>query len=253
MLLLILFFAAAFGLLSFLEASHPRQSYPPVKRWRAKGVLAFAAYLVIGGAAPFIWDGFLAEHRLFDARGWPLPVQIGAGFFIAELFGYAWHRMMHQTPFLWRWFHQMHHSAERVDLSGAFWFSPLDTIGFAFMGSLALIGVMGVSAVAGLAINIAIMLLTMWQHLNVKTPRWLGYFIVRPESHSKHHERGRHRLNYCDLPLIDMIFGTFNNPNDIVRQAGFYDGASQRVGDMLLGRDVAGPARPATCALAPAE
>jgi len=37
---------------------------------------------------------------------------------------------------LWRGFHQMHHSAERVDAFGAFYFSPLDIIGFTMLSSL---------------------------------------------------------------------------------------------------------------------
>ena len=78
----------------------------------------------------------------------------------------------------------------------------------------------------------------MFQHANLKTPRWLGYVIQRPESHIIHHQRGLHRYNYCDLPVIDMLFGTFRNPVDVEPVCGFYDGASSRIGDMLLGRDV---------------
>ena len=52
----------------------------------------------------------------------------------------------------------------------------------------------------------------IFQHANVRTPRWLGYFVQRPESHSLHHERGVHRDNYSDLPVFDMLFGTFRNP-----------------------------------------
>jgi sterol desaturase/sphingolipid hydroxylase (fatty acid hydroxylase superfamily) len=43
---------------------------------------------------------------------------------------------------------------------------------------------------------------------------WLGYFIERPESHSLHHQRGVHRHNDADLPVLDMLFGTFHNPRE---------------------------------------
>ena len=36
-----------------------------------------------------------------------------------------------------------------------------------------------------------------------------------------------------------MLFGTFRNPRDFAPAAGFYDGASARVLDMLRFRDVA--------------
>lgn len=38
-----------------------------------------------------------------------------------------------------------------------------------------------------------------------------------------------------------MLFGTFRNPKTMNEEAGFYDGASSRVGEMLLGRDVSEP------------
>lgn len=63
--------------------------------------------------------------------------------------------------------------------------------------------------------------------------------IVRPESHSLHHERGVHAFNYCDLPLIDMVFCTFRNPPEWNAEAGFHDGASNRIGAMLTGKEIA--------------
>jgi sterol desaturase/sphingolipid hydroxylase (fatty acid hydroxylase superfamily) len=64
------------------------------------------------------------------------------------------------------------------------------------------------------------------------------FAIQRPESHTTHHGRGLHRHNYADLPVVDLLFGTFRNPDSYEMETGFYDGASQRVGDMLLFRDV---------------
>jgi sterol desaturase/sphingolipid hydroxylase (fatty acid hydroxylase superfamily) len=80
------------------------------------------------------------------------------------------------------------------------------------------------------------------QHANVRTPRWLGYVVQRPESHSRHHARGVHAGNYSDLPIFDLLFGTFDNPPAFAKRAGFYDGASARVAEMLSFRDVAAPA-----------
>ena len=67
----------------------------------------------------------------------------------------------------------------------------------------------------------------------------IRYLVQRPESHSYHHARGIHRDNYADLPVFDILFGTFHNPRDFAPANGFYDGASLRVGEMLLFRDVA--------------
>jgi sterol desaturase/sphingolipid hydroxylase (fatty acid hydroxylase superfamily) len=90
----------------------------------------------------------------------------------------------------------------------------------------------------------------MFQHANIATPHWLGYLIQRPESHNIHHARDVHRYNYSDLPLWDMLFGTFRNPRTAqAGTCGFYPGASGRLIDMLLGRNVATPQEQATAEL----
>jgi sterol desaturase/sphingolipid hydroxylase (fatty acid hydroxylase superfamily) len=62
--------------------------------------------------------------------------------------------------------------------------------------------------------------------------------LARLESHSAHHERGVHARNYSDLTLFDMLFGSFHNPREFVPATGFYDGASARVAEMLVFKDV---------------
>jgi len=39
--------------------------------------------------------------------------------------------------------------------------------------------------------------------------------------------------------LFDLLFGTFRNPREFAAEQGFYDGASARIGELLLWRDVA--------------
>ena len=222
-----------------VDVAAAQRVFPRIRWWRVKGALFMLLNLAAATFAPLMWDGVLGEHTLFDASPLPLWAQIIGGFMLLELGIYAWHRTMHNTHFLWRWFHQMHHSAERMDVYGAFYFSPLDMIGFAFLGSLVLVGGFGISAEAAMAIGIFVNFLSMFQHANLRTPRWLGYLIIRPESHAAHHERGVHAYNYCDLPLWDMLFGTFKNPPRWEGQAGFWDGASARIGPMLIGKDIA--------------
>ena len=78
----------------------------------------------------------------------------------------------------------------------------------------------------------------MFQHWNVRTPRWIGYIIQRPESHGLHHELGIHGRNYSDFPLWDMLMGTFVNPETFDGEVGFAGTAPDHIGDMLLFRDV---------------
>jgi sterol desaturase/sphingolipid hydroxylase (fatty acid hydroxylase superfamily) len=132
----------------------------------------------------------------------------------------------------------MHHSAERVDTYGAFFFSPMDMIGFTFLTSLALVVVGGFTVQASIYAIYGATFLAVIQHANIRTPVWMGYIFQRPESHSVHHATGIHAHNYSDLPLFDLIFGTFHNPKDFATETGFYPGASSRIGDMLLFRDI---------------
>jgi sterol desaturase/sphingolipid hydroxylase (fatty acid hydroxylase superfamily) len=149
---------------------------------------------------------------------------------------------MHEFPALWRLLHQMHHSAERLDVASAFWFSPLDMIGWTLLTSVALT-IVGLPPAAATLAMLGLTFLGIFQHANVRTPRWLGYLVQRPESHSLHHARGLHRWNYADLPVVDMLFGTFRNPRGFAPATGFWDGASARVLDMLRLRDVAAEPR----------
>ena len=70
------------------------------------------------------------------------------------------------------------------------------------------------------------MFLGIFQHCNVRTPRWLGYFVQRPESHTVHHGKGLHYYNFSDLPVFDVLLGTFRNPPGYEMETGFYLGAS---------------------------
>ena len=215
------------------------RSFPEIPRWKLKGAAFGLLYFAIATYAPLLWDGWLGEHRLFAADMLPLWLQIAGGFLAIEVGIYTWHRTMHNMPVLWRWLHQMHHSAERIDVWGAFYFHPLDMVGWALVGSFALVLCFGVSAEAAIVINIFATFASMFGHLNIKTPHWLGYIIARPESHAAHHEPGVHGRNYSDLPVWDMLFGTFHNPREFKGRVGFYDGASRKLASMLAGREIA--------------
>jgi sterol desaturase/sphingolipid hydroxylase (fatty acid hydroxylase superfamily) len=229
---------AMFAAFSALDLAFAARSFPTVRRWRTKGVAATALYFGLAYFLPGFWDERLAGGRLVNASGLPFWVQVGVGFVVLQLGTYLWHRALHTVPFLWRHFHQMHHSAERVDIWGAFYFHPLDVVGFTFLGSLCLVGGFGISADAAVAVTIGAAFCSMFQHANLATPHWLGFLVTRPESHALHHQRGVHGFNYGDIPIFDMLLGTFRNPVSWHGEAGFFDGASSHLGALLIGREL---------------
>ncbi|MBL8695569.1 MAG: sterol desaturase family protein [Planctomycetes bacterium] len=235
---------ALFAALAALEALAPRRKLPNVPWWHVKGVAALLVGIMISSSAPLLWDEWLSEHRLLDSRALGDLGGAVTGFLLYQFIVYIWHRAMHRFDFLWRWFHQMHHSIERMDVIGALYGHPLDVAGFSLVTSLSLVGILGVTATAAVIASVAVTACSLFQHTNIRTPRALGWVIQRPEAHALHHARGSHAQNYGDIALFDMIFGTYRNPESYEGPTGFWDGASSQIVAMLAGRDVSNSPRP---------
>ena len=233
-----------YGALMVLEALAPGRVLPRVKGWIPRALASFAAYFYLSSYLPLIWDDYLAQYQLLDLSGLGTLAGAAVGVVVYEGLVYAWHRAMHESDTLFRTVHQMHHSAERLDTYGAFYFSPLDTAGLTLLGSLSLSLIVGLSPQAVTLFLFATMFLGIFQHTNIRTPRWVGYFIQRPESHTVHHGKGLHRYNYSDFPIFDIVFGTFRNPAGYEMETGYYNGASAKVVDMLLLRDISSNPEP---------
>jgi len=229
---------AMYGLLMVWEGMFPARTLPKIKNWKLMGLSSFAIFFFLSTYFPMIWDTYLVEYQVFDltslGAGWGAFVAV----LIYEFALYIWHYAMHKNDTLWKIFHQMHHSAERMDSYGAFYFSPMDMIGFTLLGSLCLVVLAGFTAQAATLFILVTTFLSIFQHSNIKTPVWIGYIIQRPESHTVHHAKGIHAYNYSDISLFDIIFGTFNNPPSYEHDTGFYLGASQRIWDMLTFKDI---------------
>jgi sterol desaturase/sphingolipid hydroxylase (fatty acid hydroxylase superfamily) len=222
------------------EALFPARTLPSVKFWKLKGLTFFAIYFFLSSYLPLLWNEYLAAHQLLDLTSLGTIGGAFTGILIYQFGVYVWHRSMHKNHLLWRVFHQMHHSAERVDTYGAFLFSPMDMIGYTVLGSLLLVLGAGFSPQASTIILLTNTFFAMFQHANVRTPVWLGYLIQRPEGHALHHAKGIHGYNYSDISVYDIVFGTWKNPKSFEYENGFYNGASSRIVDMLLFKDVAG-------------
>ncbi len=229
---------AIYAGLMIWEALFPARPLPTVKYWKLKGFIFFVLFFYLSSYLPLIWDGYLAAYQLIDLTG--LGTIWGAliGVLLYQLGVYVWHRSMHKSDVLWKVFHQMHHSVERVDTYSAFIFSPMDMIGFTALGSFMLVLVAGFSPQAATVIILVNTFFSMFQHSNIRTPAWLGYIVQRPEAHVLHHARGIHAYNYGDISIYDMLFGTWKNPMNFDYENGFYMGASSRISDMLLFKDV---------------
>jgi sterol desaturase/sphingolipid hydroxylase (fatty acid hydroxylase superfamily) len=215
---------------------------PRVRFWLAKGIVFFAIMGALNTVIPMVVARIVGDRAPFHvARLGLLPGALIA-FLVSDVVAYFVHRFMHRVPFVWRWTHQVHHSAERMDLAGMSYNHPIDMLlSFGIPGLVT--GFLGASSASLALAGFIGFLYAVVQHSNVRTPRWLGYFMQRPEMHGLHHERGVHAYNYGNLPLWDMLLGTYRNPAGFPESYGFWPGASKRLGAMLLGRDVGQPAK----------
>lgn len=235
---------ASFVIMLLVERAFPGRPLPKVRFWVLKGLLFFTFTGAVNAIVPAVLATVLDGRTLLDLRSLGTVPGAIVGFLFADLIGYWVHRTTHTVPFLWRWTHQMHHSAERMDLAGMSYSHPLDTlVTFSLAGlATAILGLTPEAAALGGFFGYAT---AVFLHMNVQTPAWLGNFIMRPEQHGLHHERDVHAYNYANFPGWDMLFGTFRNPASFPERYGFWDGASAKLGSMLIGRDVGTPAAPA--------
>lgn len=207
------------------------------RRWlilaSALGVLTVIITLGIG----YVMAAFIQEHAFFDTRGLP-DILVGAlSFFLTSFIFYWWHRATHYFDFLWRVFHQLHHSAPRVEALTAFYAHPLDTAMAVLISACSSYVVLGASPLAAAIALLITGMFDLFLHSDLRTPPALGYFIQRPEMHTVHHERDHHAQNY-GLPVWDWLFGTWCNPAERRQNLGFEPSKRERITDMLLLRDV---------------
>lgn len=233
-------FFGLFGAVWTLEAAFPARRLPRIPGHRVRGVVLLLTFFLVSSYLPYLAAPWLERLRLFDASGLGTWWGALAATLLYQAIGYAYHRSLHASDWLFRLVHQAHHSAERLDAPSAFFFGPLDMVGWTLVSTIAL-SVVGLTPGATVVFVLFGGFLSTFQHANLKTPRWLGYLIQRPESHSHHHARGVHRNNYADLPVFDLLFGTFHNPREFAPATGYYDGASARLWELWLGRDVTAP------------
>jgi sterol desaturase/sphingolipid hydroxylase (fatty acid hydroxylase superfamily) len=233
-----LYLLGLYAALILWEAIFPARKLPKIAYWHVKGIVSFFFFFYLSTYLPLWYAKWLPSAQLINLSNMNVVLAAVLGILLYELGMWIWHRSMHKSNVLWRVFHQMHHSAERLDTYGAFYFSPFDMIGFTLLGTVCFSFIMGLPAQAVTVILLVTNFFSIFQHANIKTAVWLGYIVQRPESHAVHHAKGVHAYNYSDLPLFDIIFGTFRNPGKYVEETGFYHGASSKVKEMLLFKDV---------------
>jgi len=223
------------------EIIRPARRWPVVPGWIPRALLLNAVQAGAVLLTGVTWDRWFPQVHLLDLRDLGTVPGAIVGYVFITLVYYWWHRARHDIPFLWRWFHQVHHSPQRIEIITSFYKHPFELVVNGALSSFLLYAVLGVNAAAGALAVTLTGLAELFYHWNARTPYWIGFIIQRPESHRIHHRDGWHRSNYSDLPLWDMMFGTFDNPRACTATCGFGTDREKLLPDMLLGRDVNAP------------
>jgi len=165
-------------------------------------------------------------------------IQILIGYLSITFLYYWWHRARHEVPILWNLFHQIHHSPARLEIVTSFYKHPLEITVNGLLSSWILHSLLGISPASAATVVMITGIAELFYHWNIRTPYWLGYFFQRPESHRVHHQSGLHRNNYSDLPIWDILFGTFHNPKKSPQHTGFDNKQEIQLKEMLFGKNV---------------
>ncbi|MFY9345265.1 MAG: sterol desaturase family protein [Planctomycetota bacterium] len=230
---------AAFAVLMIVAESFAgARRWPHVAGWWARALLLNSVQVGVAAAAGLTWERWTAGLRPWSIEGLPLPVQVALGYVAITFVYYWWHRWRHEVPLLWRCVHQVHHSPARIEVITSFYKHPLEILLNSLLSTAVLYCLVGVGPAAATYAVLVTGVAELFYHWNVRTPHWLGYLVQRPESHCVHHQRGVHAFNFSDLPVWDMLFGTFRNPREWNAECGFGAAAERRLGAMLRWRIV---------------
>lgn len=219
---------ASFLLFMGFEALAPTgRRMPQIRHWRLIGLAGFVLTLSVFVYGPLLLVPYLPPMAIVDLRGWgnwaALPVWA-----LTTFLAYWAHRTMHYFDVLWRAGHQLHHGVARVDISSAMIFHPVDIFVQGVLCALLAAGLLNVTANAAAWGGLWGFLVALYQHWNVRTPAWTGWFIQRPEAHMRHHERDVHARNFGDMPIWDRLFGTYGEPVERDVELGFEPGRARR-------------------------
>ena len=206
--------AVALAALFVLERVFPSvQARWDVMRLARNASIAFINFLL----GPFIvlpLSAFAATHGLgLRPTWWNMVLDL----LLLDAWIYAWHRLNHALPILWR-FHEVHHLDETLDTTTALRFHFGEVVLSALVRSL-VIWLLAIPLVTVAIFETLVVLFALFQHSNLKLPSpfesWLSKLIVTPKLHWVHHHALREDTdsNYATmLSVWDILFRS-RSPN----------------------------------------
>ena len=229
------------GILFVLEHVFPAHRQKTSPSWYLRGLLINTMQLGVFLGFDRLWSVYAQNASLLDL-GAGLSTLAGAllAYFIFTFVVYWWHRLRHHSDFIWRLFHQLHHSPQRIQTLTAYYIHPLDMIANLLISNTIMFIILGLNAEGAAWYTLITGTAGFLIHANIRIPRAVGYVFQTPEMHRLHHKSGHHAHNYSDIVIWDWLFGTYCNPETPVEHCGFSREQEERLLPMFLGHDVIG-------------
>ena len=226
--------------LSFLilERIFPGRDLPNSKGWYKRAILINLCQLGLVGVAGATWNVWFRGYTILHFGNWEYPLAEGLFYwFIGTFIFYWWHRLRHYKNF-WVIFHQIHHSASRIEVLTSFYKHPLEIAINSMIIGFMIYTFFGGSPEAGAWYSFFAAGGEYFYHSNLRVPHFFGYFIQTPQLHSIHHQLDVHRYNFGDITWWDRLFGTFKDACEFAPRCGFHKNHEEKIIDMLKFKDV---------------
>jgi sterol desaturase/sphingolipid hydroxylase (fatty acid hydroxylase superfamily) len=209
----------AFAPLEHLVGRH--RGAPRPGRLADLGFATFGSALVLLGVATAVGSALAGLERLaledpllggIEGRSVRTALEVGVGLVVFELVGYAYHRLAHAVPWMWR-LHAVHHSSARMDWLASFRQHPLEILLVTLAQNAPLV-LLGLPLGSHALVLLALRLNTVFVHADLELPRgsvmrWLGELVATPAFHHRHHQRDGAPRNFSAVfPWLDRLFGT---------------------------------------------
>jgi sterol desaturase/sphingolipid hydroxylase (fatty acid hydroxylase superfamily) len=175
------------------------------------GVLVLLGVATLVGSALAGLEGLSLEEPLLagiGSRSARTALEVGVGLFVFELVGYAYHRLAHAVPWMWR-LHEVHHSSERMDWLASFRQHPLEIVLVTLAQNAPLV-LLGLPLGSHALVLLGLRLNTVFVHADLQLPRgWWCELVATPDFHHRHHQCDGVPRNFSAVfPWLDRLFGT---------------------------------------------
>lgn len=232
--MLIFIFSIALGMI-VIERIWPANDLPKTENWWARIFFINLIQLSIILLAGYTWDRWFDNFSIFKLKDhFSYINQAIIAYIISTFVYYWWHRIRHESRFFWNLCHQLHHSPRRIEIVTSFYKHPVEILINSWISSTLVYLILGCSFQAGAVYTLLTAIAEFFYHWNIKTPHAIGCLIQRPESHRIHHKFRHHTQNFADLPIWDILFGTYNNPKEKVEKCGYEEHREDRFENMLM-------------------